>query len=93
MPWARDPSLSHLRPTEETRTLLKETGFAELAWIDETGPALGGYQERLAATPQRTPLLGPHLVFRHDFGEMFRNQVLNLCEDRIAVIQGLFERP
>jgi hypothetical protein len=29
-------------------------------------------------------------VFRYDFGEMFRNQVLNLSEDRIAVIQGLF---
>jgi hypothetical protein len=37
--------------------------------------------------------LGPHLVFRHDFGEMFRNLVLNLSEDRIAVIQGVFERP
>jgi ubiquinone/menaquinone biosynthesis C-methylase UbiE len=93
VPWARDPSLSHLRPPEETRDLLKETGFEELAWIDETTPALRWHQERLAATPGGPPPLGPHLVFRHDFGEMLRNQVLNLSEDRIAVIQAAFERP
>jgi SAM-dependent methyltransferase len=93
VPWARDPTLSHLRPPEEVRASLTETGFEERAWIDETAPALQWHQERLAASPAGgPPPLGPHLVFRHDFGEMFRNQVLNLSEDRIAVIQGVFER-
>src|SRR3712207_2695909 len=36
VPWARDPALSHLRPPAQTRALLRETGFRELAWIDET---------------------------------------------------------
>ncbi len=93
VPWAREPGLSHLRPPEEVRTLLKDTGFEELAWIDETAPALRWHQERLAATPARPPPLGLHLVFGDDFGELFRNQVLNLSENRIAVVQGLFERP
>jgi ubiquinone/menaquinone biosynthesis C-methylase UbiE len=93
VPWARDPGLSHLRPPEETRALLKDTGFEELAWIDETAPALRWHQERLAATPEGPPPLGLHLVFRHDFGEMFRNQVLNLSEEHIAVIQAAFEHP
>jgi ubiquinone/menaquinone biosynthesis C-methylase UbiE len=94
VPWARDPALSHLRPPGEVRVTIRETGFEERAWIDETAPALQWHQERLAATPEGgPPPLGPHLVFRHDFGEMFRNQVLNLGEDRIAVIQAVFERP
>ena len=90
--WAQDPGLSHLRPPGEVRALLHATGFKELAWIDETAPALRWHQKRLAATPGDPSPLGPQLVFRHDFEEMLRNQVLNLSEDRIVVIQSLFER-
>jgi hypothetical protein len=32
-------------------------------------------------------------VFGDDFGEMLRNQVLNPSENRISVIQAVFERP
>ena len=92
VPWARHPDLSHLLPPAEVRALLEVAGFEELAWIDETAPALRWYQERLAAKPGEPPL-GPHLVFGDDFGEMFRNQVLNLSERRIPVIQAVFERP
>jgi hypothetical protein len=42
------------------------------------------------APPERTRTPSPHKTW--DFGEMFRNQVLNLSEDRIAVIQAVFER-
>ncbi len=90
--WARDPSLSHLRTPAETRALLKESGFEELAWIDETAQALHWYQRRLAAMPAEPPPLGPHILFGDDFGEMLHNQVLNLSEGRISVVQALFER-
>ena len=93
VPWARDPSLSHLHPPEEARTLLKDTGFAELTWIDETAPALSWYQKRLAASPGRPPPLGPHLVFGADAAEMLRNQVRNLKEGRISIAQAVLERP
>ena len=92
VPWARDPALSHLRPPAQTRALLRETGFEELAWIDETAPALSWYRERLAPTPGEPPPLGPHLVFGEVFGEMSRNQVRNLSEGRISVFQALFQR-
>ena len=89
VPWARDPSLNHLHPPEEARTLLKDTGFAELTWIDETAPALSWYQKRLAAPPDRPRALGPHLVFGDDIAEMLRNHVRNLKEGRISIVQAV----
>jgi ubiquinone/menaquinone biosynthesis C-methylase UbiE len=86
VPWARHPELSHLRPPEEVRALLKDTGFEELAWIDETAPALRWHQERLAAVPGGPSPLGLHLVFGDDFAEMLRNQALNLRERRISIV-------
>ncbi len=93
VPWARDPSLNHLHPPQEARTLLNATGFAELTWIDETAPALSWYQRRLAASPGRPRALGPHLVFGDDTAEMLRNQVRNLKEGRISIVKGVLKRP
>ena len=92
VPWARRPEISFLRPPEEVHTLLNDTGFEELAWIDETAPALRWHHKRLAAAPEGPPPLGLHLVFGDDFGEMLRNQVRNLRERRISIVQALFER-
>ena len=92
VPWARDPGLSHLRPPEEVRTLLKDIGLVELAWIDETTSALHWQQKRLAATPTTPPPpLGVHLVFGDDFGEMLHNQLRNLEEGRISIVQAVLE--
>ena len=93
VPWARDPDLSQLRPPEEVRTLLKDTGFKELAWIDETTSALRWQQKRLAAAPTAPPPLGIHLVFGNDSGEMLHNQLRNLREGRISIVQAVLVRP
>ncbi len=53
VPWARNPGLNNLRPAEEVRALIQDTGFEELAWIDDTDHALRWHQKRLAATPER----------------------------------------
>ena len=37
-PWARRPELNHLRPPEDVRELLEETGFEELTWIAARAP-------------------------------------------------------
>ena len=92
VPWAREPRISFLRPPEETYALLKDTGFEELAWIDESASATEWFQQRLAVTPGGPRPLGPHLVLGDDFGEMFRNQVRNLQERRISIVQAVFER-
>jgi hypothetical protein len=57
---------------------LKDTGFEELAWIDETAPAVRWHQERLAATPGGPLPLVPYLMFGDDFGKRLRNQLRNL---------------
>jgi ubiquinone/menaquinone biosynthesis C-methylase UbiE len=93
VPWARHPELDHPRPPDEVRSLIRDAGFKELAWIDDTAPALRWYEKRLATMPGEPPPLGLHLVLGDDFDEMLRNQVFNLSEGRIAVIQALFERP
>jgi ubiquinone/menaquinone biosynthesis C-methylase UbiE len=92
VPWARDPGLSHLRPPGEVRALLRDTGFEELAWIEETAPALQWHQERLATASSGPRPLGLHLVFGNDSGEMLRNQLRNLKERRISTVQAAFER-
>ncbi len=93
VPWARDPSISHLLPPEATRAMIAATGFNELSWVDETASARAWFQRRPPATsPEGPPPLGLHLVLGPDFGEMYRNQVLNLSEGRISLVQALFER-
>jgi len=90
--WARGPRISFLRTSDATRALLKDAGFEELAWIDETELATRWHQERFAPTPGGPRPPGPHLVFGDGFGEMLRNQVRNLEERRISIVQAVFER-
>lgn len=94
VPWARDPGLSHLQSPETVRSLISATGFDELFWIDETTSATEWFAQRAAATRSAgdLPPLGLPLLLGDAFGEMFRNQVLNLREGRIAVIQATFRR-
>jgi SAM-dependent methyltransferase len=92
VPWAREPSISHLRPPEAIRALIPAAGFRELAWLDETSSATEWFRQRLAAAPAGGPPLGLSLLLGADFPEMFRNQVRNLGEARIRVIQAVFER-
>lgn len=92
VPWARDPSISFLRPAAEVRQLLARSGFAEVAWDDVTALTLEWLRQRLDAIAGPPPPLGLHLLLGGDFQPMFRNLLRNLEEDRVAVIQGVFER-
>lgn len=93
VPWARDPSISHLQPPGTVRALISTLGFDELAWVDETPQAADWFRQRPPTMPpEGPPPLGLHLLLGPDFGEMFRNQVRNLQEGRISVIQAVFER-
>lgn len=93
VPWAREPSISHLQDPETVRARISAAGFTELAWIDETPSAAEWFAERAAASPSEDPPpLGLHLLLGDDFTEMLRNQARNLREDRIAVIRAVFAR-
>jgi SAM-dependent methyltransferase len=93
VPWARDPSISHLQPPEAIHSLIATTGFTGLSWVDETAAATQWFQQRLSAMASKDPPpLGLRLLLGTDFGEMLRNQALNLSEGRICVVQAVFER-
>jgi len=87
VPWAYDATISFLRPAEAVRTLLKETGFTELVWVEIPSPV-----PPPVPTSGGAPPLGLHLVLS-DFAARGRNFGRNLREDRVRVIQGVFERP
>jgi ubiquinone/menaquinone biosynthesis C-methylase UbiE len=94
VPWAREPSISHLQPPEKIRALITTTGFVELVWVDETASATRWFRQRSPATsPEDPPPLGLHLLLGEDAAEMFQNLARNLEEHRITILQTVFERP
>ncbi len=95
VPWAHDQTISFLLPPEEIRALLVKTGFKEVAWVDTSAASVAWFRERIAPQGSPSPALPPlglHLLLGAEFGEMFRNQIRNLEEHRIAVIQAVFEQ-
>jgi ubiquinone/menaquinone biosynthesis C-methylase UbiE len=92
VPWAREASLSFLRPAEAMRRVIRDAGFAERTWIDDTALAQKWYQARMKTLGQGTPALGIHLLLGEQFSEMSRNQMRNIEERRIVIIQAVFEK-
>ncbi|MGH2585316.1 MAG: class I SAM-dependent methyltransferase, partial [Dehalococcoidia bacterium] len=76
-PWASTPVISFLRPPEEIRRLLQETGFHELVWRDVTNEARDGVARQMAAATSQASPLGLHLVMPN-FREAAANHVRNL---------------
>ena len=91
VPWAGDASISFLRPVAEIRALLADIGFRALNWVDERDAALSGLpapgEPPSGPRPFATLVLGPRLP------EMQRNVARNLREDRLTLVQAVFERP
>jgi ubiquinone/menaquinone biosynthesis C-methylase UbiE len=94
VPWAREPSISFLVSSTELREAAQQQGFRVVLWQDATAPALQWFQKALAGMRGGEPRpLGLHLLLGPDTKAMFLNMGRNLAEDRIAVVQGLLERP
>lgn len=93
VPWAGDASISFLRPAAEMRALLATVGFREVDWVDERDAVLSGLpapapgERQEGARPFAALVLGPRLP------EMQRNVAHNLREERLALVQAVFERP
>ncbi len=86
VPWASDATISFLRPPETVRALLKKVGFIEVVWVDVTA------QAPVSAPPAGGPSpFGKNLLVS-DFATRGRNFDRNLEEDRVRVVQGVFER-
>ena len=94
VPWAREPSISFLATPEELRSLLEAAGFEVLHWRDTTELGCEWFRDKVeAAKKSGPPPLGFHLLMGPDFGEMARNQLRNLEENRIALVDTVCRKP
>jgi MPBQ/MSBQ methyltransferase len=94
VPWAPDPSISHLISGEEARKLLKEViGFKEVAWEDKTESVIDWIKQMIKrAQTSGPPQIGLHVLVGPHWSVLVKNLLKNLEEGRIAVAPGIFER-
>jgi ubiquinone/menaquinone biosynthesis C-methylase UbiE len=87
VPWAREPSISHLATPDEMESLLASAGFEILDTHDSTDESQGWFEAMTARMAESGP---PPVTFQSflggDFPEMARNQVRNLAERRIRTV-------
>ncbi len=94
VPWARDPSISFLRSSAAIRTLLNDSGFREVEWADERETIVAALQRQISIMALNGPLsLSIQLLLGAQFPEMLGNVARNLQEDRLTIIQAVFDRP
>lgn len=92
VPWALDSNLNFLLPTQEMQELIANCGFKEIAWLDHSRESLDWFKERATASSTGTSTqVGLHLLLANSSREPFRNQVVNLQENRVVIVQALFE--
>lgn len=96
VPWASDGSLSHLDSPEQLREIVLDRGFDEVAWRNVTGPSLEWFRNVVESMRSRPadapPPLGLNLLMGAETPIKAANVVRNLEEDRIAVVQAVYER-
>jgi len=87
VPWARDPSISHLATPDEMKSLLAGAGFKLLDVQDSTEESQSFF-ERMTAQMAKTGTLPViwQLFLGEDFPAMTRNQVRNVTERRIRTV-------
>jgi ubiquinone/menaquinone biosynthesis C-methylase UbiE len=87
VPWAREPSISHLATPEETRDMLASAGFELLDELDSTDDSLAWFRTLSARIQEKGPPPVSFGVFLgDDFPQMAANQVANLAERRIRTV-------
>ena len=87
VPWARDPSISHLATPDDMTTLLTAAGFNILEAHDSTDESQAWFEamsKRMAASGP--PALSFQTFLGSDFVEMARNQMRNLAERRTRTV-------
>jgi sarcosine/dimethylglycine N-methyltransferase len=94
VPWATDPSTSHLVDAAGTRALLADAGFEEVSFEDRTEATL----EWLGAIGDRAPQpgagpVGLAVAMGPRFAEMTANLGRNLKMGRVGVIRTVVVKP
>jgi ubiquinone/menaquinone biosynthesis C-methylase UbiE len=91
VPWAREPSISHLATPDAMVALLSGAGFKILDTQDSTEESQRWFEEIAARTAQSAPAVTFQTFLGNDFPTMARNQVRNLQDRRIRTVTYICE--
>ncbi|WP_420349135.1 methyltransferase domain-containing protein [Pelagibius sp.] len=97
-PWSNTPEWSHLTAPAAVREALLAAGLKERHWRDLTAEARAWSEKVIAAqqaakgTNPQNPV-GPAIILGPAFAEMFANLSRSLAENRVTVVQGVFDKP
>ncbi|HLI13239.1 MAG TPA: class I SAM-dependent methyltransferase [Alphaproteobacteria bacterium] len=90
VPWARDPSISHLVTAAEMRELLAGAGFTPQSWRDDTEAARAWFAQSPRPGPTAAaPPLGLNVLMGPDFPKMVANLRRNLEEGRVTLVMAV----
>jgi SAM-dependent methyltransferase len=93
VPWASEESISFLSAPEKLKSLLQETGLQQVRWEDVTARCLDWFEQVLEQVAREgPPPVGLHLLMERKAPEKMKNVARNLREDRITVVQAVFEK-
>ena len=92
VPWACEPSISHLATPDEMKSLLTEACFKVLDVYNSTDGSQRWF-EAMTARMEKSGLAPVTLqaFLGSDFPEMARNEVRNLAERRIRTVSYICE--
>lgn len=92
VPWAREPSISHLATIDEMQSLVSNAGFKILDIQDSSAESESWFEAMKARMAETGP---PPINFQvflgSDFPAMVQNQVRNLTERRIRTVSFICE--
>lgn len=91
VPWAREPSISHLATPEAMKSLLSDAGFRIVGIEDSTEESQCWFEEMATRMAGATPAVTFQTFLGNDFAAMARNQVINLRERRIRTVSYVCE--
>lgn len=86
VPWAREPSISHLATPDVMRSLLTGAGFKIVDVKDTTEESQRWFEAMAERMAQTRPAVTFQTFLGNDFPQMARNQVSNLRDRRIRTV-------
>ncbi|GAB4369003.1 MAG: class I SAM-dependent methyltransferase [Kiloniellaceae bacterium] len=92
VPWASAADWSHLMQPDAVREAILATGLKQRHWRDLTVEAKAWSEKAVAAQTAGKGPSGPALILGPGFAEMVANLRRSLFEDRIAIVQAVFDK-
>ena len=86
VPWSRTPETSFLLSAQSTRDALREAGFEEVSFQDQTTLATEWFAALVNGPPATRTPIGLPVVMGPEFPQMAANLYHNLAEGRAGVI-------